>query len=473
VTGQKIGSYSLTASSAEGVTISNVSVQANGANFQNLKVMVGGTQFGTTQGSLSSGSIYTFSGTPFTVPQGGPTNVDVYADVLSSAAGSANPATVLTGCSASGMTSFAAISCSNTSGQNLSIAGQSSITITADSSQAPVGQVVMGTTGNPLATFRFTETSNVENVKITSLNVVDLVNSTSTTKPAFSNLQLWNGSNSIGSAGPATTMVGNVIGYLYTFNFGSPIVVPQANSISLVLKGDAASYASSGATDNTTSTFEIATSTDSGNTTTALTVIALGNTSNATSSVTLTSAAGNAQTVLRSKLTFAATPLGATSGRGKISSDQLATLSFTANSSGPVAINSVTVTFSGSATSTTFLDGVKLLDENNNVLGTSNTTSSACTGGSNTCTKTFNLGGTTNGQVVSAGQTRNWTLVVDSTKTATASSQGYVNLVATIAANTDIKYTDALDGAATTAVSLPTSVLTPINLNSVVYAQGT
>jgi len=472
VTNQKIGSYSFTASSAEGVSVSNVSVQANGALFQNLKLMVGSSQFGTTQGTVSSGTIYSFSGSPFTVPAGTTINVDVYADVLSSASGSVSPATILTGLSASGQVSFTAISlASSVNGQNLTIAGQSSITVAADSSQAPIGQVVMGSTGNPLAIFRFTETSNVENVKVTDLNVIDTVSATSTVKAALSNLQLFSGTNPLGTAGPATASASGTA-WIYNFHFGTPIIVPRASSISVTLKGDAASFASSGATDNTVHTFKVATTTDATNNTAALAVVALGQSSNASSSVTISSANGNAQTVLRSKLTFAATSLGATVSRGKISTDQLATLAFTANNAGALAVNTVTVTFSGTApSSTTFLAGVKLLDENNNVL-TVGATSSACTG-ANTCSVTWSLGATTAGQQVSAGTTRNFTLVVDSTKAQQVTGTNNVNLVATINATGDIAYTDGLDAAATTGLTLPTSVLTPISLNSVTYAAGT
>ena len=50
--------------------------------------------------------------------------------------------------------------------------------------------------------------------------------------------------------------------------------------------------------------------------------------------------------------------------------------------------------------------------------------------------------------------------------------QNNVNLVATINSNSNITFTDGLDNAASTNLSLPSSVLTPIQLNSVVFAQG-
>lgn len=339
VTSQRVSSYSFTASSAEGVTISNMSVQSNGVYFQNLKIMVAGAQFGTTWGSLASGTAYSFSGTPFTVPAGATVNVDVYADTLSTGTGSVTPATILTAYSGTGLVSQTAVSMTGTlSGQNVTFGGTPTVSVTTDSSQAPAGQLVMGSTGNSLATFRFTETSNVENLRITDLKVTAI---TSSTKAAFSNVGLWNGSTLVGTAGAASSTTGGAIGsYFYSFHFGTPVIVPQANSLSLVLKGDVATYASAGAVDNSTSSFSIvASSTD---------VTALGNTSNKAVTATVSSANGNLMTVMRSNLVVSAAALGG-SAHSKTNPDALGTVTVTANTAGPVALRMLALTFSGSA----------------------------------------------------------------------------------------------------------------------------
>ncbi|MBU6500376.1 MAG: peptidoglycan-binding protein [Patescibacteria group bacterium] len=466
----KIGSYALTASSADGVTVSNLTVKAGATAFlSNLHVMINGSQFGSTQGLVSSGGSYSFSGTPFTVAKGGTTYVDVYADILSGAA-SVSPASTLSSCSGTGQTSYNALTCSSTAGQGITIAGQATVSVTADSSQAPAGQIVMGSSQNPLATFRFTETTNAENVKVTDLTVADTVSSTSTVKSTFSNLTLYNGSTAVGTAGSAVTS-GTAL-WAWTFHFATPFVVPQANSISLTLKGDASSYASSGATDNANHQFNIANGSA---------VTALGATSNSTSSVSTTSAAGNTQTVLRSKLSFAATALGSTTGRSKSTSDNFATLSFSADSAGAVALNTMVVSFTGNAVSGTgFLDGIKILDENNQSIGTVQSTSSAATcqtvaaGGSGSCSVTFNFGSTSNGQQISAGSTRNWTLQVNDSKTQASTGQNVTSLAATVSTrSTDVLYTDGLDSAANSNITLPSSQLFPIQLNSASFAQGT
>jgi peptidoglycan hydrolase-like protein with peptidoglycan-binding domain len=471
----RIGSYALTASSADGVIVNTVSITNNVAGIQNEKLMVNGAQFGTTQGIAGASSTYAFSGAPFTVTAGNTTYVDVYADTLSSVASSPGAATTLASCTGTGLTTYNAVTCNQgVTGQAIVLSGSPTVSVTADSSQVAGGQVVMGTSQSPLATFRFTETTNYENVKVTDLTVSDAVATTTASavgvKAGFNNLTLYNGSAPLGQAGTASASSSPY--WLYTFHFATPFVVPQANSLSLVLKGDLASYNSSGATDNTTHVFKIVNTTD---------VTALGATSNATSVVSITNANGNTQTVLRSNLLFSATPLGAASGRGKTSSDNFATLTFSANSAGAVSLNTLVVSFTGNgASSTNFLDGVRILNESNveiagpNTAGTVVATSSAadCAAG-NACYIKFNFGSTTNGQQIGS-TARNWTLQVNGTRVFASTGTSISSLSATInARTTDVMYTDALDTSASTNVLLPASTLFPVSVNSVSYAVGT
>jgi hypothetical protein len=183
-------------------------------------------------------------------------------------------------------------------------------------------------------------------------------------------------------------------------------------------------------------------------------------------------------TVLRSKLTVTATPLGATSGRSKSTVDDLATITFAADNAGAVVLNTVTITFGGSAPSaTTFLDSVQLYDTANGTnMGTGNTTSSACAGtgtaASSTCSKTFSLGATTGGYVVSAGGSKSFTLRTNTLNTWAATTGISATLSASISANTDVRYTDGLDTAAVSTISLPATVV-PITIQSISFAQGT
>jgi hypothetical protein len=492
----KIGSYSFTASSAEGVSISNVSVQSNGANFQNLIAKVNGVAFGTTQGTVSSGTIYTFSGSPFTVPAGSTVNVDIYANTLSSASGSVSPATILTGLSGTGLISNAAISLvgGSVNGQNLTFAGTASVQVSYDSTQPPSGNVVMGSTGNTLGVFRFTETSNVEPVKITDLHVVDAVTGTSTVKAAFSNLTLYNGSTPLGTAGTAIADASGT-GYIYSFHFANPIIVPQANSISVTLKGDAASWASAGASDNSVHQFQIATTTDTGansnapqNNTTSTAVVALGATSNKASTVTLVTAAGNPVTVLRSVVTVSTAALNGTS-HNKSNPDAIGTVTFSTNSAGPAALKTLTLTFSGSALgygSTTFMASgtslslaaganIQLIDASgNNVISAGEATaSSTFLSPYSTSTVVWTFVGssaTGTGFNVSAGGSYTFTLRVND-----SGIPGQQNISQSLGANIqnvgDVSYWDALDASSTAIASLPTSTV-PLTINSVSFPNG-
>jgi hypothetical protein len=371
-TGIRIGSYAFSASSAEGVNVNTVSVELEPGtttnSFQNLKLLVNGTQFGTTQGVVTSTGIYSFSGPAFNVPAGQTVNVDVYADSLSAAAGSYPYATALTGYTGTGAVSYTSITiptgivggCTITTGngvcgQAVSFNGNPALSIAADSSNPPSGQIVQNSTGNTLAVFRFTETSNVENVKVTQLNALDAVAS-SGVKAAFSNVSLWNGSQNLGTA--ASPVWDSVLGgYDYDFSsFTNTLIVPQGNSVSLTLKGDAGSFTNGSLSDNTTSTFEIATSS---------TVIARGATSNKTALVTLSNANGNPQTTLRSVLVVAATPV---TGNPPASFQQLGSITFTANSAGDDQLNTLALTFNATAATGTFMSSVVLHDPSGNDL---------------------------------------------------------------------------------------------------------
>ena len=472
----KIGSYALTASSAEGVSISNITIQTGSSanvNYQNLMVKVGSTQFGTSYSTLSATTSYTFSGTPITVPAGQTTIVDVYADVLSNAATASGAATTLTGCTGTGSTSNSSVSCGTATGQAITIGGAPSLTIGADSASAASGQLVMGSTGNSLASFRFTETTNVEDVKITDLVIFQRVaTDTAVTKSSFGNLTLYDGATAIGTAGSAvasaqTSSTGNGAGYNYAFHFATPVVVSKSSSKTLVLKGDVASYVSGGATDNATSTFLIGTSTEYAATSSIVT--ALGNSSNAAATNVLSSPVGNTMTVLRSALTVSAS--SASTPRNKSTVDDVGTITFSASNAGSVSLNQVTLTWNGSMPSSTTFNtnsaNMKLFDTATglSVAGTVATTS-------NTFVYTIGAAGGTAGYVISAGSSKTFTVRVDSSTNSNPGANGVSQTFGVNLATTgSVAYVDALDGTGVT-VNLP-STSVPMIVSSVSYAPGT
>jgi hypothetical protein len=470
----RIGSYAFSASSAEGVNVNTVSVKLapNGTAdaFQNLKLIVNGTQFGTTQGVVHYGNTYSFSGSAFSVPAGQTVNVDVYADSLSAATGTYTPATQLVGYTGVGQTSYTSVNIPAVpgfyNGQAVSFNGQPAITIGLDSSNPAAGQIVQGATGNTLAVFRFTETSNVEAVKVTQLNVVQAVASSSV-KSAFSNVQLYNGAQSLGTA-QSPILDASGTGYIYTFNsFTSPLVVAAGQSVTLTLKGDVGSFNSGSFTDNSTSTFEIATTTDAGNTTPALVAVSRGATSNKTASVTISNAVGSPMTVLRTIVTPGLTVYaGNNTHNSRSTADKVATVSFAVNAANSAALNTLTLTFSGNLilTPATFLAGVDLLDPNgisvtldNNGAGSiiSSSTGSNAVG----YTKTWTFATSTSNVPQFSGNTNNaFTVVVnDSAGTASPANGISYGLQVNLQAKTDLTYYDGLDSQATLVPSIPVS----------------
>jgi hypothetical protein len=113
-TNLRIGSYALTASPDEAIKINSLSIEAPfniaTASFQNLKVVVGGTQFGTVQTVVNPNTQYTFSDSPFEIPPGSTVIADVYADTLSSAPTGTRIHSALTGVTGKGVVSNGAIS---------------------------------------------------------------------------------------------------------------------------------------------------------------------------------------------------------------------------------------------------------------------------------------------------------------------------------------------------------------------------
>lgn len=219
------------------------------------------------------------------------------------------------------------------------------------SASASTKQVVMNSTNNSLATFRFTETSNVENVKISQL----IISGTSTnayTRASFINAKLYQGATAVGGpVNASSTAVFNGTSasssiWAYVFNLSTPVIVPQNSSLELELKADVASNSAAAASSSAVYQFKIySSSTD---------VTAIGQSSNtalAATSITLSNpnagVAGNLITVVRSKLTLSAATIGATSARTRMANDDIANLTFTADTADPLTVNTVALKFPG------------------------------------------------------------------------------------------------------------------------------
>jgi hypothetical protein len=468
----KIGSYSLSASSAEGVNINTVSITAvpaevgnptagtwytNATAFQNLRLFINGTQFGTTQNTVTPNGVSVFSGSPFTVPAGSTVNVDVYADTLSSATGTYAYATGLSGYTGTGAKSYTAVN-SNAliPGQQVNFNGTPGLSIGTDSSNPASGLIAQGTQNQTLGVFRLTETSNVEAVKVTQFNVVDTVSSSTSAIANYSNLQLLENGVSIGTASAASSTGANGAGpFVFKFNsFTTPLVVPVGSSVSLTLTGTAGTYNQGSIADNTSSTFAIQTSS----------IVAYGNTSNiVVAPGTITgSAQSNPQTVVRSYESVTATPV-ISSTPLPASTQQIGSITVNSSNAGDTVPQSLTLTFSGNGVTSTFLASTSLYlkDVNGNKLLSASTTATSVTWASSTL-----------GQyVVSANGSYTFTLWGNLSLAQSATTNTINSLTAQIVNNTDYQYNDANATTGAALLSL-TPVQVPITVVSLSSQQG-
>ncbi len=265
-TNVKVASFTLTAGSAEGANISSISlttgdVDVSGAvDLQNVKLMYGSTQIGSTQTTVADSTAYSFSpSSTLTVPVGGSITLNVYADLLSGlgSAQTITDAVNLSAVTATGATSSDSITATGTSttnGQDVYIATGGTLTFALDP-QTPtttqLQQEVMGTTGQTLAVFNLAASA-AENINVTKLVVTD----TTTHGADLENLQLWVGGAQVGPTVPALSATTNGTA---TFNMQtSPLVVPANSNVSVYVKADINTYPS--ATSGGTDTLNIASS---------------------------------------------------------------------------------------------------------------------------------------------------------------------------------------------------------------------
>jgi hypothetical protein len=459
---QMIGSYILSASNTEGVVINTISINAgqNATIFQNLRLMVNGTQFGTTQPILSNNAVYAFSGPAITIPAGMSLTLNVYADVSVKGvpAGTAD-ATTFTSCAAAGQVSYGTYTCNSVVGQTMTIGnvatGGPSLSVTVDPN-APTGGgvIVQNSTGNVLGMFDFSENSNSEATKINSLNVVDVV-ANNTIKAGFRNMSLYNGTTLLGVASAPVLDAGGT-GYIYHFNFANPVVVPQNASIALTLKGDAGSYQNGSITDGAVQLFEIITTSDSGNNTASSVVNAVGASSNQSAVVSLVNSGNtNPQIIVRTILNVSAQSV---STWPTTSMAQLGSITLTANVGGNAVLNYIALT--SSQTNSAFMNSLTLKDANGNNVATMNSNNVAVSG--NKATWSFSPNPSF---IISAGSSYTFTVWGNMTDIPAIPNIAQ-SLAISIANNYDFGYEDGVS--LPTALGLPTTQvpLTVVNVTS-------
>jgi hypothetical protein len=314
-----------------------------GDNFQNLKLMNGTTQLGSTQGTLSgtAGADYTFSLSPaIKIAAGAQYVVDVYADILTGAAGFAaagQPGLEFVSASATGdlTSSDATTGLAVTNLQNDVIAAAGGITIAADAATPVAAQIVMGTTDVEMAKLKFTA-STTEDIKISRIKIHDSVG---TAEAGLTNIKLYDGTTQLGSA------VAAFASDYAEFNLPTDWIIAKGTTKTLTVKASVGSYPN--ATSAGTVKLEIAAAGDVDS-----------NGANQAIAETVNAATGNTMTFVRTKITVAKSagtvPAGVT---GRAQDQNVAVISVTNSSTtdGTEAVISdlaVTITKGGTWTTT-------------------------------------------------------------------------------------------------------------------------
>ena len=329
------------------------------------------------------------------------------------------------------------------------------LTVAQDSSNPPAEQVVMGSTGNVLGIYRFTETTGAEAVKLTDLSLMDAASaSTGAPNASFSNIQLYNGSTLLGTA-TLTGTSNNGFDYNYAIHFSTPVIIPAGNAIVLTLKGDVLSYQSGGATDLSAHVFDITGGTAVGatsNESISLTVPACSMTSSANACPS-----GNSIAIYRTNITVVGVSATSDGTRLPSTADNIGSLTFTANTAGSAILDKVVVTFSGTEVPL-LSNGVALYDS---ATGLAINGQLAYNGNVPSETMTFSPNAT-----ISAGTSKTYNVRINSSAFTSGGT-----LYATINDISDVTFTDGVDSQATPNLFLPTSAV-PITINSMMYGSG-
>ena len=247
----KIASFIVTAGGGEAINVTQLKLADDattelGDNFQNLKLMNGTTQIGSTISSLNTtAGTYTFTpSTSIQIAAGQQYVVDVYADIKSSAADTStllNPVVAFDKVTATGVSTGTDASYdTNVDLQKAYISGRGNLTITLDSDTALAQQMLMGSTGVSLAKFKFAADA-TEDINISKLVVNDIVTSAGT--GTIMNLKLMDGTTQVGQTVNFTGSYGTTT---YAVFDGINLVIPKNSSKVLSITADINSYDNGG-----------------------------------------------------------------------------------------------------------------------------------------------------------------------------------------------------------------------------------
>jgi len=260
-----IGSYLLTAGSAEGLDVSKIAfMDADNANsttaganalgdaFNNLELYYGTTKLGTTittnGAAEAAGQEYAFYPSGFSLAAGQTARIDLKADVLGATTWTNGDATQLSSAEATGkLTSQGATinehgAMGSRAGQAITLSGAGVLTLAIDSSTPEISITPMGKTDVTLGVWKLSANSTED---LTLTRVIVQNNGVATSSGMVQNLKLYCGSTQFGVAADAliTPAAGNT--YAPFAVSDNSCVIPKGSYKLITLKGDVTPYASS------------------------------------------------------------------------------------------------------------------------------------------------------------------------------------------------------------------------------------
>jgi len=252
-TNMKVGSFVIKAGSGEGSIVNQIVVgddngdteEIFGANFQNLKLMHGTTQVGSTQGSLATtaGQDYTFSISPaLTLAAGEEYAIDVYADSLSGGTGfgdssvgaGARPGLEFVSVTGTGAVTSAATTFTNSDTpinlQALYIASGGNLTISLGTTPS-AATLVMGSTENTIGVFTFDAGTSPEDILISRIKLYG-----TSGEAGLSNIKFYDGSTLLGTVSAFQSS------YAQLDLTGIGWSIPKGTAKTLTIKADVNTY---------------------------------------------------------------------------------------------------------------------------------------------------------------------------------------------------------------------------------------
>jgi hypothetical protein len=304
----------------------------------------------------------------------------------------------------------------------------------------------MGSTNNELLTIRLTA-DNVDDLYVSDFIISDTITSGATGKASFTNLTLWVDGEQIG--GPLSMVMDGAASSSVSFYLpGDGVYVPKNGSEEVTLRGDVATFSNGGAVSGSTHVFKVTTSDDIG--------AGTGVNGDTTVTVSGTPFSGNAIKVYRTKLGVTATTQTGT--RSRTATDEVGSVTFSADAAYQATLTSFILRFSGLAVSngsTAFT--VQVIDKNGeNLAGTSAQT---CTpGAGNSCFVTFSPA-----YIISAGQSETLKVRINSSSFYDAASTNEALSVSILNAS-DVAWSDGT----TSGINLQASQA-PVSIANLTY----